>query len=135
MDTKLQLEGQPKKILVVDDNCSIRTMMVQLLSEEGYKVIEVEGAAKALNIVREQAIDLITLDLAMPGMSGNEFLVELPRQGEQAANIPIIVVSSNTTHLKATIQVKEVLSKPFDVHILTKTVEQILVQSALGLGA
>src|SRR5689334_24503597 len=102
-----------KRILVVEDETAIRLLIVELLIEEGYDVIGVNRAYKALNVLTHQAIDLITLDLAMPGMNGNEFLGELALKGDSAATIPVIVVSANTNLLQATPQVKKVILKPF----------------------
>ncbi|MEW6014422.1 MAG: response regulator, partial [Candidatus Zixiibacteriota bacterium] len=57
-------------ILVVDDKDSMRTMLSQALSDEGYQVDAVEGGKKALDLARLKSYDLAITDLKMPEMDG-----------------------------------------------------------------
>ena len=117
--------SKSKTILVVEDDFHIRMMLVQLLLDEGYEVIEVDRASKALIILRQQTVDLITLDYSMPEMNGNEFLSELSRQGGQAVTIPVILVSANHQLFKDNSQVKKIIPKPFDIEVLTESIAQL----------
>ena len=121
-----------KKILVVEDNFQIRMMLVEFLLDEGYEVIEVDRAIKALAILKYQLVDLITLDYAMPEMDGNEFLNELSQQDEQAAAIPVIVISANIHILQAVHQVKKIMPKPFDINMLAECIEQLISHSPVS---
>ncbi len=63
-----------KTILVVDDEDAIRELIAEELKEEGYQVLTVNNARDALKIVEEQPLDLVILDIRMPGMTGLEAL-------------------------------------------------------------
>ncbi len=63
-----------KTILVVDDDDAIRTLLEEELTEEGYRVLAVNNARDALKMVEQEALDLVVLDIRMPGMDGLEAL-------------------------------------------------------------
>ena len=65
------------KILVVDDSSFARATMRRRLEEAGYTVIEADSGQRALELAAREKPDLATLDLLMPGMSGNETLAQL----------------------------------------------------------
>src|SRR5690349_13681502 len=112
----------PKLILVVEDEESVRDLLIQLLSEEGYTVTGAPSAIKALQLLKTLVFDLVTLDLSMPEMDGNQFLKELEKS---VPNIPvIIVVSAQTELLKSNSQVKAVIQKPFNIEQLTAVIEK-----------
>lgn len=69
-----------KRILVVDDDESIRAMLVRILSPP-YDVVPVASGAEALDEIRRQRPDLVVLDLRMPGMDGWEVVERLEREG------------------------------------------------------
>ena len=60
-------------ILVVDDERAMRDMIADVLKASGYEVVAASSAEKAISIVLDGGIDMITLDYSMPGMSGAEF--------------------------------------------------------------
>lgn len=70
----------PHKILVVDDEASIRTTVALLLKSKGYEVSTAEHGFDALLQLRDNALDLIVSDLNMPQMSGFEFLSVVRRR-------------------------------------------------------
>jgi two-component system response regulator (stage 0 sporulation protein F) len=78
-----------KRILVVDDDESIRAMLVRILSPP-HAVIAVASGRAALEEVRRQRPDLMVLDLRMPWMDGWEVVERLERAGE---TVPIVVLS------------------------------------------
>jgi CheY-like chemotaxis protein len=63
-----------KTILVVDDDSAIRELLVEELKDEGYQVLSVDNARDALKVVENELLDLVVLDIRMPGMDGLEAL-------------------------------------------------------------
>jgi twitching motility two-component system response regulator PilH len=82
-----------RRILVVDDQESIRTLLESALSEAGAEVITAAGGAEALEAARSHAPQLILLDLAMPGMNGWQVLEAL-RGSSITAGIPVVLQTS-----------------------------------------
>jgi excisionase family DNA binding protein len=78
------------RVLVVDDEESIHSLMRRILKPEGYQVFAATSGEDGLSCVSTQEIDLILLDLKMPGMLGPEFLRELRKTH---GNLPVIIVT------------------------------------------
>ena len=85
--------SNPLRVLAVDDEPAIRRFLRTSLSSQGYSVLEAEDGATALAMLRRNAVDVIVLDLGLPGMDGLEVIRQLREQG---SSIPIIVLSSRT---------------------------------------
>jgi CheY-like chemotaxis protein len=81
----------PRKILVVDDEEPIRMLYKSELEEEGYQVTLASSAHEALGKVESESVDLIVLDIKMPGMNGIEAMQKIVGKKR---NIPIIVNSA-----------------------------------------
>ena len=75
-----------KTILVVDDDEAIRTLLQEELEEEGYKVMIATNARDALKMVAAEFLDLVILDIRMPGMDGLEALPDPGDQGGPAGD-------------------------------------------------
>ena len=80
-----------KTILVVDDDEAIRTLLQEELEEEGYKIVIATNARDALKIVETDPLDLVILDIRMPGMDGLE---ALPRILGLKEGLPVILNSA-----------------------------------------
>ncbi|MGY0374461.1 response regulator [Clostridium sp. JNZ J1-5] len=76
-----------KKVIVVDDTKNIRTLLTTCLEVEGYIVFNAKNAEEALNIIKQEDIDLAFIDVKMPGISGTELLKKV-----KELNIDILVV-------------------------------------------
>jgi DNA-binding NtrC family response regulator len=68
-----------KRILVVDDEAQIRTMLTQMLELEGYAVHSAENGEEGLTLVGRYAFDLVITDMIMPVKDGLKFIMELVR--------------------------------------------------------
>jgi DNA-binding NtrC family response regulator len=68
-----------KRILVVDDEAQIRTMLTQMLEQEGYAVQTAENGEEGLALVAREAFDLVITDMIMPVKDGLKFIMELVR--------------------------------------------------------
>ncbi|OZQ63972.1 DNA-binding response regulator [Paenibacillus sp. VTT E-133280] len=79
------------KILVVEDDKHVRKLMNAVLKREGYEVLTAENGIQALEVLEVQHIDLIILDIMMPGMDGYEFAEELRNANNM---IPILMATA-----------------------------------------
>lgn len=118
-----------RKILIVDDEFSIRQMISMSLEMNGYEVLEAADAQEAQVIVVDNRPDLILLDWMMPGMSGIEFARKLRRE-ELTADIPIIMLTAKGEE-EYRIQgldagVDDYLPKPFSVRELSARIKAVL---------
>jgi CheY-like chemotaxis protein len=116
-------------VLVVDDDSSIRKLLVAVLRREGYRMVEARNGREALTQMSTGNTDLVIMDLVMPEVSGWQVLQE--RAADPVLlRIPIIVVSaSNTAQAAARLldqHVFAVISKPFDLEILLEAVTSCL---------
>ena len=84
-----------RTILVVDDEKSVRESIGMILQYEKYNVLFAENGLKALQAVKESAVDAVLLDIKMPsGMDGIEVLRELKKVN---GDIPVIMISGHGT--------------------------------------
>ena len=105
----------PKKILVVDDEESIRWALRKALEREGYRVVLASDGAEALARATESGIDLVLMDIKMPGSDGFETLTRIK---EIRPNLPVIIMTAFGT-LQAAVQAMkrgayDHITKPFD---------------------
>ena len=87
------MECSKKKILVVDDSMTTRTMIKNILMNLNYNVDAVQDATEALVKLKLSHYDLVMTDINMPKIDGYEF-VEILRNDEMYMDIPIIVMSA-----------------------------------------
>lgn len=115
-------------VLVVDDDPSIRRMIVAALRREGYSFHEAPNGRDALAIMREHQPDVVLLDLMMPVLSGWDVLRE--RNADPSLRrIPVIVVSANRDPAVATAVdagICAFLPKPFDIGTLSALVRSCI---------
>jgi two-component system, OmpR family, KDP operon response regulator KdpE len=86
--------GPPmQRVLVVDDEPPIRRFLRTGLGAQGYQVIEAEDAPSARAALRQNGVDVVVLDLGLPGLDGFEIIKQIREQG---STVPIVVLSSRT---------------------------------------
>jgi UDP-3-O-[3-hydroxymyristoyl] N-acetylglucosamine deacetylase len=114
-------------IVVVDDEARIRAMVRGVLGDEGFEVLEADGAASALRLVAERQPQLAILDIWMPHMDGIELLQQLKGQ---VPSLPIIVISGHgtiETAVRATkLGAADFIEKPFSLDALLRSVYRAL---------
>lgn len=117
-----------KLVLVVEDDESVSSLLIDLLEERGYDAMPAFDGQTAIELARKHQPHLITLDLALPGSDGHEVLASL-KADARTRDIPIVVISAFTQILPAGERKKlaYLLGKPFDV---TEVLE--IVQATVG---
>ena len=81
------------RVLVVDDNENNRDILARRLARKGYDVILADSAYGLLDRIRNEAVDLVLLDVEMPGLTGLDALVAI-RQAYSAVRLPVIMVTA-----------------------------------------
>jgi len=81
-----------KKVLCVDDDPDIRLFVVTVLEENGYTPLTATNGEEALEIIKKERPDLVTLDVLMPRQSGIKMYREL-KTDDSLKNIPVIILS------------------------------------------
>jgi class 3 adenylate cyclase len=125
---------QPSRILVVDDNASNRDLLARRLERQGHTVLQAEDGSRALALVGEQALDLVLLDLMMPGISGYEVLTRL-KADLRHRDLPVIMISA-LSELDSVVRCIEAgaddyLAKPFNPILLRARVGSSLEKKHL----
>ncbi|MBW2563632.1 MAG: response regulator, partial [Deltaproteobacteria bacterium] len=82
------------KILFVDDDSAIRSIVDKYLSREGYKVSLAESGVEALKLLKAKKFDIVFTDFKMPGIDGIELLARIK---EYSPEIEVIIVTGHGT--------------------------------------
>lgn len=122
-------------LLIVDDSKASREALLAILSDEGYECQAAGNGATALQILRGQRVDLVLLDIAMPGVSGLEVLDEL-RRYHSAMDLPVIMVTgqSNSQAIANALDrgANDYIAKPVDLNVLLARIRTQLQLRDLG---
>ena len=117
-----------KSILVVDDEQRIRRMIIRYLEEEKYTVYEAADGEAALKIIESETIDLVILDLMMPGLDGEGFI----RAARRFSDVYIIVLTAITSEdSQVNLYAKgadDYVEKPFSCKALVSKVSAVLAR-------
>ncbi len=121
------------KILVVDDDVSIRGMYAEILEDEGYEVTTASDGQDALRQLGGVQVKAVLVDMMMPGMDGLELCRQL-RQADDTRLLPIILISAgpNVVGKAKEVQANAVLVKPFDLDNLLRLVDKVVVAEGAG---
>lgn len=124
-----QIKKMSDTILVVDDQSSVRQLLSEYLTEQGFRVLTAEDGQKALYAARHDPPNLILLDIMMPKMDGYQFL-RLYRQERQT---PIIIVTAREEETDAVLGLDlgadDYIIKPFRMRELLARIRAILRRS------
>ncbi len=125
---------EQETILIVDDEDAIRRLLVQKLSSESYQCREAFDAEQAQDKLKNDPVNLVILDIKMPGKSGLELLPEIK------ASYPdtVVIMATATTDINTAIQCMkrgayDYITKPFDLDDVVLSVDRALEKRKLEL--
>ncbi|MCK5106764.1 MAG: response regulator [Elusimicrobiales bacterium] len=115
------------KILIVDDEPDMRLAIKNVLKLRGYEIFEAEDGLAALDIIKKHDIQLMLLDIRLPGMDGIEVLEKTKKINR---SLPVVMITGYG-HIRSAVDVmnlgaNEYLQKPFENTQLVKTVKRFL---------
>jgi len=114
-----------RRILVVDDDASVRRFLEMVLTDAGYAVLQAGNGVEALRLAAAWRPDCITMDLRMPGMDGVSTIRALRAEAE-TRHIPVIVVSVLSARERRETGADAAVVKPVDQEALLATVRGVL---------
>ena len=138
-------ERRPPRILVVDDERSMRELLAIVLRREGYEVLLAENGRGAIDMLEREPVDLLISDIKMPDLSGVDVLRAAKKIDQDILGIMITAFASTETAVEAMrLGACDYLSKPFDIDLLKMKVrekienrqlrqENVLLKRTLGL--
>ena len=119
--------SSPHRVLIVDDDESVRALLRTTLPSDEYEVLEAADGDEGLRLVSEGDPDLVLLDWQMPGRHGSLVLDDLK---ERRPTLPVIVITAEQQEhhraLALSLRVDAFLTKPFSPIELLGTVERLL---------
>jgi len=116
-----------KTILVIDDEAGIRETIREVLTDEGYRVVEAKNEAVVRDLIRKESPHLVLLDIWMPDVDGIDLLKQIK---EQHPNLRVIMISGHgnihTAVAAAKLGAFDFLEKPLSLDSLLETVQRAL---------
>jgi len=138
-------DRRPPRILVVDDERSMRELLAIVLRREGYEVLLAENGRTAVDLLEREPVDLLISDIKMPDLSGVDVLRAAKKIDQDILGIMVTAFASTETAVEAMrLGACDYLSKPFDIDLLKMKVrekienrqlrqENVLLKRTLGL--
>jgi DNA-binding response OmpR family regulator len=126
-----QMGQEVQKVLVVDDNQDVRELIVHILNSDGFHVYAAVDGENALAILNSNPVDLVLLDVMMPGMSGLDVLKEI-RTGsnKKIREVPVMMItamsSTDDVDQALAIGANSYVVKPFRGTTIREKVRKIL---------
>lgn len=121
------MSEESTRILVVDDEAPVRDLLTEVLVRAGYRTVPAADAGCALDVLDQGDVDLVLLDLHMPGPANGEDLLFLLR--DRGDEVPIIIVSGyvdDDTAANHPECVHAVIKKPIRLEPFLETVKQVI---------
>ncbi len=112
-------------VLIVDDDAALRLILSDFLSQEDYKILLAKDGREALDLLKRQQVDILLLDINMPGMTGMEVLEKVKELGEN----PLVIMLSALQEVKLAVKAVKLgaydyLSKPVNLEELKLVIEK-----------
>src|SRR5881296_3552647 len=125
-------EGSVRKvaqrtILVADDDASIRSLLKQLLSDEGYSVVEATTGTEVVEKVKDVNPDLVIMDVRMPELDGIEALSKLKVSSPKTSVLIMTAFGSSNNAIRAMeLGAFDYITKPFELDKISHTVKRVI---------
>ncbi len=118
---------RPHSILVVDDDSSVREMLVRVLNGEGYQAWAAASGEEALALSERHRFDLVMLDLTLPEKTGWDVFEALVNRKPL---LPVVIITARSNQLFTALSagVAALLEKPFDFPELLQTIHELLTE-------
>ena len=120
------------KILIIDDEKSIRSTLNEILSYEGFEVVQAQDGAEGLKLVQSDKFDVILSDIKMPKMDGIEVLQKIQ---EIASDTPVVMISGHGNIETAVEAIRkgafDYIAKPLDLNRTLVTIRNAMDRSDL----
>lgn len=114
------------RVLVVEDEQSLREPLVYLLKKEGFETVEAADGTEAIELFEEGDIDMVLLDLMLPGISGNEVC----RIIRQTSQVPIIMLTAKDSEIDKVVGLEigadDYVTKPYSTRELLARMKAVL---------
>ena len=116
-----------KTILVADDDASIRSLLKQLLADEGFAVLEASTGVEVVEKVKEASPDLVVMDVRMPELDGIEALSRIKATHPKTAVLIMTAFGSSNAAIRAMeLGAFDYITKPFEIDKISHTVKRVL---------
>lgn len=118
-----------KKILIVDDEDTLRTLVRNELEHAGFEVFEAPGGAEALTFLAGADVDLVILDIKMPGLGGLDVLQRI-REDDLARKVIMLTGVGELKIARESLELgaSDFMSKPFDMGNLLACINRVLME-------
>ncbi|HYP97231.1 MAG TPA: response regulator [Polyangiaceae bacterium] len=116
-----------RRVVVAEDNEDFRELIATVLVRAGYEVDSCPNGQEALERLLAKPADLVLLDLVMPVMDGWQFRTA-QRADQSIADVPVVVMTSETSPQATAIHADAYVRKPFDWHELLREIERVFLE-------
>ena len=123
------------RVLIADDEPTLRSLLKTNLRLEGFETLTASNGAEALRVIREEAPDVVLLDVMMPVMDGWQVLEELSKSNHRHTKVILITAKAST---EAQLQgwelgCDEYLTKPFDLDDMIDRISEVVQRSEMEM--
>ena len=121
------------KVLLIDDDTSLREIIKDVLEMNGYKVIEASDGLEGFEKFKNENVDIIVTDLMMDNLNGIDFIKKIKSEYQ---DIPPIILMTGYGSVESVIEafklgIKDYIIKPFKISLLLNVIERVLKQASI----
>ncbi|TMI92141.1 MAG: response regulator [Bacteroidetes bacterium] len=115
------------RILVLDDDPDIGTMIKMMLEYKGYSVTVSDRAELAQQTLNSGGVDLVIMDMLLSGVNGTDLCIDL-KKNKSTSHIPVIMISAHPNAKEICLQAgaDEFISKPFDMNDILSKIDRLI---------